>query len=149
MIHHGLQVILGIFIAVYNRRRLTFKYYLSSVYVFIVLSAIAIAMNVGVYHIFQAKGIDQTFNMFYISPYFDCTLPVLSAIYPLVPYPAFLAIYVLGFMVISAIIHYSTKGIVTVSRRKTSRVVMEAETEEESVTKEDLLNQDDVIPSQS
>lgn len=119
MIHHGSQVILGIFLAVYNRRKLNFKYYLSSVYVFIILSAIAVAMNEAVYHIFQAYGITDTFNMFYISYHFDCTLPVLSAIYPKVPYPVFLALYVFGFMLISAIIHYSTKGIVALCTRKT------------------------------
>ena len=81
MIHHGLQVLIGIFLAVYSRRKLTFKYYLSSICVFLVLSGIAIAMNEAVYHIFQAKGIGDTFNMFYISYHFDCTLPVLSAIY--------------------------------------------------------------------
>ena len=111
MIHHGLQVVLGIFLAVHNRRNLNFKRYISSVGVFVVLAAAAIVMNIGVYHAFAANGIDETFNMFYISPYFDCTLPVLSAIYPAVPYPIFLAIYVFGFMIVSAIMHYGAKGI--------------------------------------
>ena len=134
MIHHGSQVIFGIFLAVYNRRKLTFKYYLSSIYVFLVLVAAAVVMNVGVYHIFQAKGIGDTFNMFFISPYFPCTLPVLSSIYPLVPYPVFLAIYVFGFMLICAVMHFSTKGIVAIASHKVSRaVVVENELDSEAV----------------
>lgn len=148
MIHHGLQVVIGILLAVYNRRKLTFKYYLSSVYVFVVLSAIAIVMNVGVYHLFQAKGIGDTFNMFYISPYFPCTLPVLSAIYPLVPYPVFLAIYVFGFMLISAIIHYSTKAIVSIAIRKPCKLPIVSEVAEEEVT-ESAENKEKVILERS
>ena len=109
MLHHGLQIVLGVFIAVHNRRRLTHKYYLSSIPVFAGLLGLAMAMNIGVYHIFVAKGIDETFNMFYVSPYFDCTLPVLSSIYPKVPYAIFIVLYIFGFVLISAILHYGTK----------------------------------------
>ena len=45
----------------------------------------------------------STFNMFFISPYFPCTLPVLSEIYPVVPYPVFLLLYVLGFITLGFI----------------------------------------------
>ena len=48
---------------------------------------------------------DETFNMFYISPYFDCTLPILSEIYKQVPYIAFLGIYIVGFVLAAFIIY--------------------------------------------
>lgn len=118
MVHHGLQVIMGIYIASRNRFKMGVKRYLGGVTVFVGLLLIAVAMNIGVYHIFVSKGIDETFNMFYISPYFECTLPVLSIIYPLVKYPVFLAIYVFGFMLIAAIIYYATKGIVRIVSKK-------------------------------
>lgn len=122
MLHHGLQIVLGVFIAVHNRRRLTHKYYLSSIPVFAGLLGLAMAMNIGVYHIFVAKGIDETFNMFYVSPYFDCTLPVLSSIYPKVPYAIFIVLYIFGFVLISAILHYGTKWIINLTSKKTSYV---------------------------
>ncbi|MBO5373946.1 MAG: YwaF family protein [Clostridia bacterium] len=112
MIHHGIQVVLGIFFLVRARRSLTFKRFSCAVPVFAVMVSIAILLNLSVYAIFQANGVTDDFNMFYISPYFDCTLPVLSAIYPNVPYVVFALLYILGFCVVSAIVFYGAKGIV-------------------------------------
>lgn len=118
MIHHGLQVVLGIFCIVYNRDKYDLQYGLKALYVFIPIIVIAMILNISVYHIFQANNIDDTFNMFYISPYFDCTLPVLSLIYPKVPYIVFLFIYVIGFSIINFIFHYASKFIINLTRKK-------------------------------
>lgn len=141
MIHHGIQVVVGIFLVVHNRKKLTLKYYFGSVAVFAALVALAIAMNISIYHIFKARGIDETFNMFFISPYFPCTLPVLSIFYPMVPYPVFLAIYIFGFMIVCAIMHFGAKGIVALTMLgkkentdKAETPVVEAEVNEESKT---------------
>lgn len=61
--------------------------------IFAGLSLIAIILNI----IYHTTGGTATFNMFFISPYLPCTLPLLSVIYNLVPYPIFLIIYLLGF----------------------------------------------------
>lgn len=111
MIHHGIQIIVGVYLASKYRHRLTLKYYLEGGLVFIALVIVALVMNVGVHNALRALGHDDTFNMFYISPYHDCTLPLLSSIYPLVPYPVFLAIYVVGFILAAAIIFFAAKGI--------------------------------------
>lgn len=92
MIHHGMQIVLGIFLVVVYRKQYDFKFFLKGILVFVGLSITAMALNVSMYHIFQNKGLDDTFNMFFVSPYFDCTLPVLSLIYPKVPYIIFLLI---------------------------------------------------------
>ena len=99
MVHHGLQVLLGIFFAVYNRKKLGFKYYLSGLIVFATCIAVAMSLNFIV-----PTFTNETFNMFYISPKFDCTLPVLSAIYPKVPYIVFLLLYVAGYSFIGLVI---------------------------------------------
>ena len=93
MIHHGLQVVFGVFFIVYNRKKWNFKYFLSGVIVLGVMIASALLLNLIVPTFVK----DETFNMFYISPYFDCTLPILSGIYNKVPYLIFLLIYALGF----------------------------------------------------
>ncbi len=111
MLHHGSQVVLGIFLAVRNHRRLSREYYFGALSVFGVLAAVAMAANVAVYHLLRAGGMDDTFNMFFISPYFDCTLPILSSIYPAVPYPAFLLIYLLGFAAIAAIMFFGMRAL--------------------------------------
>lgn len=112
MIHHGSQVVLGIFCIVRYRDKLEISYCLKAIIVFACVLVIAMIMNIVIYHVFQANNIDQTFNMFFISPYFDCTLPVLSLIYPKVPYIVFLMIYIFGFALITFIIYYVSKLII-------------------------------------
>ena len=98
MVHHGLQILLGIFFAVYNRKKLGIKYYLSSLIVFAVCLAVAMALNFIV-----PNFTDETFNMFYISPKFDCSLPVLESIYPKVPYIVFLLLYIVGYSIVGLV----------------------------------------------
>ncbi len=119
MIHHGGQVAIGILLVAYNRHRLNKRYFAESLLLFYVFAAIAMAMNLGVHAALVAARMEDTvFNMFFISPYHDCTLPVLSAIYPKVPYPVFLLIYLVGFAVISALIYAIEKGIVALTSKR-------------------------------
>ncbi len=112
LLHHGLQAIIGAFTIVYNRRRYEHKHYFYAVAVFCAFLAVALILNVVGYHTLRANGMDDTFNMFFISPYFECTLPLLDMVYEAVSYPVFLAIYVFGFMLISAIIFYTSLFII-------------------------------------
>lgn len=121
MIHHGSQVVIGVFLAVHERRKFSKLFYLSSLIVFAALSLIAIILNVAVYHVFEYVGIDETFNMFYISPYFDCTLPVLSSVYAVVPYPVFLVMYLLGFAIVGAVVALAQYGIMKLTDKIRSR----------------------------
>ncbi len=123
MIHHGLQMSLGILIALRNRHRLNFKFYLGGVPVFAILIGVAMILNVVGYHLLQNAGLDDTFNMFYVSPYFDCTLPVLNLIYPLVPYPVFLLIYFIGFIGVGAFVFYLVKLGVDIYGRIKVRII--------------------------
>ena len=106
MIHHGSQILLGVFFIFRYCSRHSVKYFLRGVGVFAVTVAIALVMNVAVFNIFESLAIDETFNMFYISPYFDCTLPVLSGVYTAVPYPLFLIVYIFGFTFAGALVLY-------------------------------------------
>lgn len=105
MIHHGLQILIGIFLFVKYRKEYNFKFYVRSIYVFLCLLLIAFTLNIVVHNILISAGNDETFNMFYIGPYHDCSLPLLSLIYPKVPYVVFFLIYMLGFILISFIIY--------------------------------------------
>ena len=62
----------------------------SVVFLFFVL--IAEFLNIIIYNIEILNG--ETFNMFYISPYFESTLPVFDIIWNNVPYIVFLLIYI-------------------------------------------------------
>jgi len=111
MIHHGLQVLFGVFISVRYLKELGWKFVLRGLPVFVAFLIIAYGLNIGIYHYFQSIGKDDSFNMFYISPYFDCSLPVLSSIYPKVSYIVFALIYILGFTIIAFIMTYIHVGI--------------------------------------
>lgn len=90
MAHHGLQIILGIFILVHERKRLNLKFFINGIYVFLAVFGIAMISNL----IFHAIS-SETFNMFYISPYYETLFP-LTIIYD-VHYALFIIAYPLGF----------------------------------------------------
>ena len=122
MVHHGSQVALGVFLAVHNRRRFDFRFFAHGIPLFAALAAVALLMNISVYHLIAGTAFaDHTFNMFFISPYFDCTLPVLSAIQPLVPYPIFLMIYLLGFTLAAAVVFGIVKGVFHLTQKEPAR----------------------------
>ena len=118
MVHHGIQVFFGAYLAMRYREKLSFKNLVRATGVFVGLCAIAMAINLLTYHT-DITGAYGGLNMFFISPYYPCTLPVLSMIYPLVPYPAFLCIYVFGFMLCAGLVMLLMKGLAAIFCRKT------------------------------
>ena len=104
--HHAMQVLIGVVIAVREARsrRLNFRFFMRGSYVFLTLFGIAMLMNIVAYRILSANDINDSFNMFFISPYYSCSLPILSEIQKIAPYPVFLLIYLLGFGLIAGVI---------------------------------------------
>lgn len=128
MIHHGLQIVSAVYIITYYRKQFGFKFLLKSFPVFLANLLIAMVLNLIVPLITS-----DTFNMFYISPYFDCTLPVLSLIYPKVPYIVFFFIYTLGFCLAVTVVFYLAKGIMFIINKLYAKVI---KIKEEHETKE-------------
>ena len=92
LLYHGLMFVVGVFMAVWLGNRLNIKFISKSPICFILFVAVAMLLNVT----FVKGGIvpeGTRFNMYYISPYFPSTLPVLELIYPVVPYPVFLLLF--------------------------------------------------------
>ncbi len=96
MIHHGLQVVSGLYLAARYCRRPFLPHFLSAIPVFLILLAVALFMNIG----FREEGL----NMFFVGPYVPSTLPILESVYPILPYPVFLIAYVLGFTLVAALV---------------------------------------------
>ncbi len=94
MVHHGSQVVLGVYLGMRLRRegKLTLSVFLRSAGIFCVLVVSALGL-----HLVAPLFTDRCFNMFYIGPRFPCSLVILDKIYLAIPYPAFLALYMLGF----------------------------------------------------
>lgn len=79
--------------------------------VFIFFVIIALLLDIGIYNSGILNG--ETFNMFYISPYFPCTLPVFGVIKDSVPYIIFLLSYIsiisLGSIIVYLIVKFINK----------------------------------------
>ena len=106
MVHHGIQVILGIYVPVYYLKKYSWKNYLLASALFSVLLLIALALNCIV-----GPRVDGAFNMFYIGPHHACHLPILSNIYPQVPFVVFFLIYGVGFCVAALVLYLIPWGI--------------------------------------
>lgn len=118
MIHHGLQIVLGIFCTVYYKDKISIKWWSKSIFVFMGLVITALILNFSVYGFLQSKNMDDTFNMFFISPFFDCTLPVLSIFYDILPYLLFLLLYIFGFSAAAFVIFCIKFLIIKLYRKK-------------------------------
>jgi hypothetical protein len=109
MIHHGSQVVIGVFLLVSGRVQFNYKAMLGASIIFVIPVLLSILMNVVFY---QINGTSLgVFNMFWISPYFATDLPILSLIKPAVPYPIFVIIYIVGFILIATIMLSLAMGI--------------------------------------
>jgi len=126
MIHHGLQVVFGIWYAVHFRARGGIKYFLKSIPVFIVMLAIAVLLNETLGAHIVSTG--ENFSMFYVSSHVENHLPILSMVYTAVPWFVFLLIYIIGFCIASCAVYFIMYGIwklVLLIRRKVNEKTAE------------------------
>ena len=118
MIHHGAQIAMGIFLFACSKPLPTFRRLLGGLAVFSSFSVVAIILNEVMFGYLTRKELTgEAFNMFYISPHYPCTLPLLSNFYGKIPYPAFLLIYLVGFALIAALILGAQIGIAALIRK--------------------------------
>ena len=122
MVHHGLQLVLGIYFAVYNRKRLGIKYYLKSIPVFIACLVLAVALNEIVHNSLVKIGNDDDFSMFYISPYVENHLPILSVVYAAVDWILFFLAYTVGFCIAAILMLYAMIGGIKLANLINSKV---------------------------
>lgn len=103
MVHHGVMVIIGIFIGgrLVREGKMTLPRFFKASVVFYILVIIALIMN-----LLAPLVTDMTFNMFFIGPNFPCQLVILDTIYANAPYPLFLLVYMLGFTLAAFILFW-------------------------------------------
>ena len=100
MAYHGLQVISAVYIAIYNRKRISFINFLYALIMFVCSVIIATIMNV----IAHAVDPAEEFNMFFISPYIRRPIPILNDAWQTMHWAPVLIIYTLGVSLIAFII---------------------------------------------
>ena len=121
MICHGSMIPIGAYLLATGHVKLEKKTLLKAVIVFVIAVLLAMVMN----EIAYVTGLleEHNFNMFYISPHCDPSLPVYSLVQQVVPYPWSLIIYVLGFAAAAALVLLAAAGIRSLYRRKTTKIV--------------------------
>ena len=103
MVHHGAQVAVGMLVAIRERERWSKNFFIKGLAVFGGFLAIALVLNLILSP--SVTGNDAI-NFFYISPYHNCPLPILSDIRKAVPWMLFFAIYIVGFIALAALISF-------------------------------------------
>ena len=93
MICHGVMLPIGAYLYATGHVKLEHKTILKALCVFTVTAGIAMSLNL----ITHFAGLEETFNMFYFSPYYPSTLPLYSLVYAAVPYAVSLIVYIAGF----------------------------------------------------
>ena len=119
MVHHGMMVVVGVFMYATGAVKISHRTILHALPAFGALVTLALTANI-LYG--QFGDPDQTFNMFFISPYYDCTLPVLSAIGEKVPYPVFLACYVFGFTAAGYIVSLLPMAVIKMNAKVQNKI---------------------------
>ncbi len=102
MIHHGSQISVGLFLLIRAGSIRKTSWAFGGVAVFLTAIAIALILNCTMIYVIP-EG--ETFNMFFISPHFETSLPVYSSIQPKVPYPVFLFLYIFPYITVALGIH--------------------------------------------
>ena len=99
MVCHGLMISTGVYLLATNYVKKEHKTILKAIPVFAACILLAIVMN----EIANASGLleREDFNMFYISPHQEPSLPVYSIVQQYVPYPWCLIIYIAAFSLAS------------------------------------------------
>ena len=113
-LHLG-SFVISIYLLITGEVKLTRKSLIDASLVFIILVLFANFLNIIVY---QSKVLNgETFNMFYISPYFPSTLPIFDIIYDKVPYLIFLITYISVIIAGAIIIYYIALLIKTICKK--------------------------------
>lgn len=101
LIHHGSQIILGVYVYVWNRKTIRIQTVYRSLIAFAITAAIAIGINLSFYPNF--------INMFFINPMFITNLPIGNVVQEKAGY----AVYLIGFLALIAALVFLTYFIET------------------------------------
>lgn len=116
MICHGTMISVGVCLLYTGYVQLKHRTILKAVAVFAACLLAAVIMN----EIAHLTGLleRETFNMFFISPYCEPSLPVYSLVQAVVPFPFCLIIYILGFSLAAYLMLLAAMGIQALAAKR-------------------------------
>ena len=119
MIRHDSMITVGIYLLYSGYVKLEHKTILKAIPVFMISVLTAVILN----EIAFQSGLldDHEFNMFFISPHCELSLPVYSLVQNAVPYPWCLFIYVSAFTLAAYVILLVAMGIKYLVKKKSVR----------------------------
>lgn len=105
-LHFG-SLVVSLYLLISKEVKVNFKSFINGYIVFIMFVISAEIINVVIYNL----GIlgDETFNMFYISPYFISSLPIFDIIQKNTPFIIYLLIYLLSIFIGSYLVYIISK----------------------------------------
>lgn len=109
-VHHGIQVVSGMYTASHYRKRVNRRFYLLAVALFSALYLVANLLNTVGYSLLVKLGAFEEgypFNMFYVSPRADQSAPVLNEFFDLVSPVIFIVLYFVVLSLCSAVVMYA------------------------------------------
>ena len=133
MICHGSMISIGVYLLYSGHVKLNHKTILGAIAVFAVCVGAAAVMNEIAY--FSGLLERETFNMFFISPHCEGTLPVYSLVQQVVPFPLCLIIYIGIFSLAAYVILLAAMGIKKLSELAHAKHSAKAEWKEAKVTR--------------
>ncbi len=120
MVCHGGMVVIGVLLLASGQVRLEWRSLLRALPVFLFMVSTAAVMNEVAYRVGLPEG--HVFNMFFISPYFEPSLPVYSLVQKALPFPWCLLVYVLGFTAAAGIVLGVPMGIRCMAKHRHHQV---------------------------
>ena len=107
-LHCG-SLVVSVYLLMSREVEINKKNLINSFIVFLIFVVIAEVLNITIYNSGILNG--ETFNMFYISPYFITHLPVFKTVQESVPFIIYLLFYILVIFVGSLIVYLISKGV--------------------------------------
>ena len=107
-LHCG-SFVISVYLLMMKEVKIHYHNVIRGLYVFLVFVLIANTLNIAIYNSGVLNG--ETFNMFYISPYFVSVLPVYNTIQESIPYIFYLMFYIISIFLGADIIYIVSLGI--------------------------------------
>ena len=127
VVHHGIQIVSGVYTASHFRRRMGRRFFLSGVALFSALYLVANLLNTVGYKLLVSLGAFEEgyiFNMFFVSPRADQSTPAFNEIFDLVSPAMFIILYFVVLTLCSAAIMYAVYKLTEISDRKSAEVTV-------------------------
>ena len=112
LVHHGLQIVVGVYTAAYYRKRICTEFFLGGAWLFAITFTVANFLNTVGYDLLVLSGLmdnGAAFNMFFVSPRSDQTTPMFSEFLGSLPPMLYICAYFtalnLGAIIIMALTH--------------------------------------------